>query len=167
MIYQSRPPVCQKYSCLWLSRGPGFDDRWFPKACGIVADFHDDKDAGPQMRFRVDPRTPNRWREEPYYSTIKQFALLGLRGAVAGGVRFQTLVTVKGERTLMFPHREMAYTPGIVTQLGEDMFEFLPCKSNDGAKSITAGLDAIADAGAAAVKPLQERGCTCRKTRYR
>jgi hypothetical protein len=156
MIYQSRPPVCQGYRCLWLSRWPGFDDRWFPKACGIVVDFHNDDDAGLLMRFHVDPRTPNRWREEPYYSTIKQFALQGLRGV--DGMRFQTLVTVKGERTLVFPHREMAYTPWVVMQLGENVFEFLSCKSNDAAKSISVGLDAIADAGAAAVKRFPGKG---------
>ena len=32
------------------------------------------------MRFHVDPRYPNRWREEPYYSQIKRMALQGLRG---------------------------------------------------------------------------------------
>jgi hypothetical protein len=155
-IYQDRPATCRKYLCMWLM-WPAFDARWFPKDCGIVVDFYIDKETGPLMRFHVDPRIPNRWREEPYYSTIKEFALLGLRGA-AGGVRFQTLVTVRGERTRVFPHREMAYTPGVVTQLGVDRFEFLPCKSNDAAKSALASLDVLVKAGVAAAERLRGKG---------
>jgi hypothetical protein len=100
--------------------------------------------------------TPNRWREEPYYSTIKQFALQGLRGV--NGTRSQTVVTVKGVRTLVFPHREFAHTHGIVAQLGEDKFEFLPCESDDAVKRELAGLYAIADAREAAVERLREKG---------
>jgi hypothetical protein len=59
-IYQDRPAACRKYSCLCLVR-PEFDDRWFPKKCGIVVDWHEDKEAGILLRFHVDPRTPKRY----------------------------------------------------------------------------------------------------------
>jgi hypothetical protein len=124
-IYQDRPAVCRKYSCLWLVR-PEFDDHWFPKKCGIVADWHQEKDTGLLLRFHVDPRVPNRWREEPYYTTIKRFSLRGLRGV--NGTKYQTIVTVKGERTLILPHRETPYTPGVILRMDDD-FEFLSCAS--------------------------------------
>jgi len=132
-IHDTRPQVCRDYDCLWLSwRGLG--DEWFPAKSKIVVDIHPDKLSGNVfLRFNVDPRYPGRWREEPYYSRIKQLALVALRGelitdrsSTRTGKVVQTIVTVDDKWTIVLPHRELPYQPGVMLRMGENEFEYRP-----------------------------------------
>jgi hypothetical protein len=129
-IYDQRPAICRGFACQWLISNV-LDDAWFPAKAKIVVDIYDSPEGGmPLLRFHVDPRFPNRWREEPYYSKIKQLALLGLQGRISGEM-LQTIISIKGEWTLVMPHREIKYQPGVMLRVGDDSFEYITCKSND------------------------------------
>jgi hypothetical protein len=76
-IYQNRPSSCVKFVCLWLDGT--LNDEWWPSKSKIVArSFLDSTDHIPTIDFKVDINYPNRWREEPYYSQIKQLSAVGL-----------------------------------------------------------------------------------------
>lgn len=126
-IYDQRPDVCRGYKCLWLIDSE-FDDRWFPAKSKIIVDLSIENGKA-FLRFTVDPHYPNRWREEPYYSTIKKYALQGLRGELLRtGEQCLTIIVLKGKRTLILPHKEISYhQPGLILPVGDDRFEFLPC----------------------------------------
>jgi hypothetical protein len=110
-----------------------FGDDWFPAKAKIVADFHIDEEHGNIfLRFTVDPKRPNRWRDEPYYSTIKRLALAGLRGELLpGNKQCSTIVAIKGNWTLVLPHKEIPYQRGIVLRVSDDQFELLPCNTDE------------------------------------
>src|SRR5262245_3163205 len=125
-IYEQRPDVCRGYKCLWLIDSE-FDDRWFPAKAKIIVDVSIENGKA-FLRFTVDPHHPNRWREEPYYSTIKKYALQGLRGELLRtGEQCTTIVILKGKSTLILPDKEIPYQPGLILPLDDDQFEFLPC----------------------------------------
>lgn len=145
-IYDQRPGICRSYACQWLMYPLVFGDEWFPPKAKIVADFHFEDNGAIIARFHVDPRFPNRWREEPYYSKIRRFALAGLRGELDGR-QFQTIVSIKGKWTLILPHKEVPYSPGITMPFGPDHFEFLPCKTNDDVRKLDGFLRLMRDAG--------------------
>jgi hypothetical protein len=48
----------------------------------------------------------------------------------ASGEMVRTIVVIKGEWTLILPHREIKYGPGVVLRTGDDSFEFLPGASS-------------------------------------
>jgi hypothetical protein len=134
LIYQTRPGKCRGYGCLWLVN-PAFDDNWFPKKCGIVGDVHQDGELDvPQVRFIVDPRTPNRWQEEPFYSKIKIIALQGLRGGIVAGTMVSTIIYIKEKRILVLPNKDIPNQPEIILRTGEFSYELLPCKDEEAAK---------------------------------
>jgi hypothetical protein len=79
-IYAQRPDICRGFACLWLCDS-SLGGMWFPAKAKIVAHFHIDRKNGhSSLRFIVDPK--NRWREEPYYSGIKEAARRSLRGDI-------------------------------------------------------------------------------------
>src|SRR5262249_8611375 len=97
------------------------------------------------LRFTVDPHHPNRWREEPYYSTIKKYALQGLRGELLRtGEQCITIVVLKDKRILVLPQKEIPYQRGLLLSVGDDQFEFLPC--NEEVARLTEFLSAISRA---------------------
>ena len=55
--------------------------------------------------FIVDASNPHRWREEPFYSDIKQAALAGLSQRGAG--HFITHVEIGERKILILPSREI------------------------------------------------------------
>lgn len=93
-IYETRPVRCRDFNCQWLV-DKRFPDYWFPKEAKIVVDHRVDGMRA-YVYFVVDPKTPGRWREEPYFSDIKQIARLGIAGL--RGVKWTTLVLIKDER---------------------------------------------------------------------
>jgi hypothetical protein len=109
---------------VWLPNNDvDFDDRWFPKTAGIVVDF---VPLGPDrfgLRFNVDCRRPNRWREEPYLSKIRAMALSGLRGH--RGKKWLTFVVVAPKPWLLvLSHGEVEYRLGArIVQVTPDRFE--------------------------------------------
>jgi hypothetical protein len=122
-IYATRPEPCRTFVCGYLTNDVDFDDRWFPKTAGIVVDF---VPLGPDrfgLRFNVDCRRPNRWREEPYLSKIRAMALSGLRGH--RGKKWLTFVVVAPKPWLLvLSHGEVEYRPGArIVQVTPDRFE--------------------------------------------
>jgi hypothetical protein len=96
-IYQTRPERCRDFVCQWL-KDTRFGDHWFPKHAKIVVD-HRVEDDKAFVYFVVDDRVPGRWREEPWFSDIKQIAKVGLSGRL--GARWVTLVLIKDERIVI------------------------------------------------------------------
>ena len=93
-IYQNRPVRCRDFNCQWL-KDERFLDYWYPKTAGIIVDTKVEADHT-YVLFVVDPRTPGRWREEPYFSDIKKVARAGLDGRL--GAKWTTVILVKNDR---------------------------------------------------------------------
>jgi len=93
-IYQDRPEPCRAFKCLWLL-GIAIPDHWYPKDAKIVVHTIHENDAD-YIAFVVDPNYPNRWREEPYFSDIKEMAAAGIAGKL--GKKWTTIVVLKNEK---------------------------------------------------------------------
>ena len=77
-IYDDRPSTCRGFVCFWLEGK--MDDAWYPLKSKIVAHSVKNEDhAAPVLYFHVDVAYPQRWREEPYHSSIRHTAAVGLR----------------------------------------------------------------------------------------
>jgi hypothetical protein len=129
-IYETRPDICRGYGCVWLVN-LNFNDDWFPQKCGIVGDVYGYGDNVPQVRFFVDPETPDCWREEPYYSKIKSIALQGLRGEIVAGAMVSTIVRIKGNSILVLPNKDIPNVLGIIVRTGEYDYELLPFEPDE------------------------------------
>lgn len=144
-IYATRPQVCRGYGCAWLLN-PALDDRWFPQRAHLVMDSDLLKEDGRiVIRVHLDPAHPNRWREEPYYSVIKNIALRGLRGD--RGFQHFTILSLRGEWRIVLPHKEVPYAPGIALPLPNDNFEFIACKSAEDVKALDGKLHMMVSIG--------------------
>jgi hypothetical protein len=75
-IYADRPLSCSNFACNWLVM-PSMGDEWFPAKSKMVAVMATVGNTT-TMRIAVDPTAPGRWREEPYFSQIKEMARVGL-----------------------------------------------------------------------------------------
>jgi len=140
-IYADRPQVCRNWACGWLVNSD-FGDEWFPQKCGIVVDMYPMEDGSIVARFHVDPRTPQAWRNEPYYSKIKHVALRGLRGDA--GVQFATVISIAPRPWLLvLPHKEVEWGPGVTLMTGPDHWEFMQFKSAEAAVEFGAKLHAM------------------------
>ena len=106
-IYEQRPQACAEFICSWLSGW--FDEEWFPLKSKIVVRLIRSHEIN-QLKFYVDPEYPNRWREEPYYSGIKNAAFIGL--TLGGGPSADGFATqVVGRTTFfIFPTRDIERT---------------------------------------------------------
>lgn len=91
-IYDERPRQCRSFSCAWLQGH--LDDNWFPETVGMV--LHYGLDA---LNVQVDLDSPDRWREEPYFSKLCELSLNGLR--VSSGRAYATLIIVGADRYLL------------------------------------------------------------------
>lgn len=114
-IYNNdRPLVCRNFACQWLV-DPGLSEAWHPLRSHIVAHFTNQSRL--TLNFVVDPNTPNRWREEPYYALIKNVAHRGLAGTYQHSF-FVTQVDV-GNRTWII-------TPDDDVEVDGDSYMVLP-----------------------------------------
>jgi hypothetical protein len=108
-IYESRPQVCRDFSCFWLAGHLG--EAWYPPTAKLMVDMK-----GPWIMVQVDSGSPNRWRQEPYFSQIKYWATFGIdRGA-------WVLVLVKKRLRIILPNKEIdlgTYEPGDYVTVGE------------------------------------------------
>ena len=96
LIYDSRPEECRDYLCGWRGHSQELvtlGAEWFPGTCGMVWS---------QMgtKLHVDPVNPNRWREEPYYSQLKEIAADRLQESQ------YLLVVVSGGYFLVLPNED-------------------------------------------------------------
>ncbi len=80
---------------------------------------------GLRLHINVDRRFPNRWREEPYFSQIKQFSIDGLERH-APPLNYRTYVVV-GERKWLIAGDLIVEDAefGITLPLGEHKFKFI------------------------------------------
>jgi hypothetical protein len=122
-IYETRPNICKAFACGWLLNR-AIEEIWFPAKSKIVIHYHRD---GPQIicAFVVDASTPHRWREEPYFSGIKQAATAGLSQTGAG--HFLVHVEIGPRKLLILPSREVdvSTNPHVVVQTGEQQWDVL------------------------------------------
>jgi hypothetical protein len=101
-IYDARPPVCRGFYCEWLLE-PKMGDEWRPTRAKMVVCRE-----GEDTIFNVDPDTPTRWREAPYYTQIKTQALAGLHRS--SGTYFHTYVRVGERLWLILPDQNVELT---------------------------------------------------------
>ncbi|MCW6507904.1 hypothetical protein [Lichenifustis flavocetrariae] len=92
-IYPDRPDDCRDFFCLWRTDAT-LPDSWKPNVSKLTISLF------PKNGFlyvQVDPSTPQAWRKEPYFSTLKTWsASLLQRGR-------HILVFVRDQATLIMP----------------------------------------------------------------
>ena len=142
-IYADRPPVCRRFACVWLLDA-NCPEHWFPKRARMV--ICETAQRGERtITINVDQRYPERWREEPYFSDIRQLALSGLKQSDGG--RFATWVVVGARSWLILPHREIELSVGdcgVFVSVGLDKFEWLKTRSRADAEQLVAMKEALA-----------------------
>jgi hypothetical protein len=75
-IYADRPLSCSSFACTWLV-SLALGDEWFPAASKIIVRDDVVQNSVRILSFIVDPKYPNRWREEPYFSAIRLWSMHG------------------------------------------------------------------------------------------
>ena len=94
--YDARPETCRNFFCDWR-REPSLDESWKPSNAGFV--LHDP--APYAMLASVDADRPDSWRQEPYYSQLKEWASDLAEGQHLAAVR------VGSKTTLLIKDREV------------------------------------------------------------
>jgi hypothetical protein len=75
-IYETRPNQCRAFNCGWLA-DPAVGEEWKPTQSKMV--FYNVREGDTnKLIFLVDPGSPLAWKNEPYYSQLKQMARNGL-----------------------------------------------------------------------------------------
>ena len=145
-VYSERPNVCKAFACGWLLNA-NIDEAWWPALSKIVIQYHRN---GPKIicSFVVDANHPHRWREEPYFSQIRQAAMTGLSQTSAG--HFIVHVEIGERKLLVLPTREVdvsnkAHT---IVQVGQWQWDVLcfetPEKAHEVISKANAAIDVIA-----------------------
>lgn len=108
-IYETRPNICRSFACGWLMSatvGP----EWYPPLSHMIlslAPFN-----GVQtVTVTVDPRFPWIWKEQPYYSQLKQMAYRGLHVKSPDDILF-VHVRCHGRVWLLVPNDDIEVTHG-------------------------------------------------------
>jgi len=96
-IYDSRPAECRDFHCAWLA-SPTLGEEWRPNRCKLVLRVESD---GHLIAVHVDPSDPTAWRREPYFRTLKHFAVLG------AGSKQQVIVYIRNRVIAIFPNKEV------------------------------------------------------------
>jgi hypothetical protein len=104
-IYATRPDPCRGFYCGYL-RLPDLDDRWKPAKARFLINFEAQAN---RIVIHVDPARPTAWRVDPYYKTIKQWAVTAQR---QGGM---VLVWAGPRATIALPDRDLD-----LGEVGED-----------------------------------------------
>lgn len=69
-IYEDRPVACRSFFCGWR-RIADLDERWKPSTAKFLINY---EAAHKRIAIHVDPDRFGVWRQEPFYSLIKQWA---------------------------------------------------------------------------------------------
>ena len=69
-IYDDRPAECRHFYCEYLLNGT-LGVHWRPSKCKMVVVLEEYANA---LVIHVDPSRPHAWRQEPFYSEIRQWA---------------------------------------------------------------------------------------------
>jgi hypothetical protein len=90
-IYDARPAECRDFYCAWMA-SPALGEEWRPSRCKLVLRVESD---GRMIAVHVDPSDPAAWRREPYFQTLKRFAVTGanLNQQVIGPPRHDSAMT--------------------------------------------------------------------------
>ena len=100
-IYAQRPSECDTFNCVWLTNTE-LEAAWYPLTAKIVVTLENE---GHRVAIRVDPSSPTRWREEPYYSRLKHWARYGVDH------RAQVVVYVGSRATVVLPNKDVDLGP--------------------------------------------------------
>jgi hypothetical protein len=96
-VYDSRPAECRDFHCAWMV-SPTLGEEWRPSRCKLVLRVESD---GRLIAVHVDPGDPAAWRREPYFRTLKHFA-------VKGASNNQQVIVYIGNRVIaIFPNKEV------------------------------------------------------------
>jgi len=134
-IHESRPGVCRTYNCQWLVDAT-IPDRWQPLKCKMLLDYSDSGSGdGMVLGIHVHPQFANRWREEPYYTDIREAARRGLDGSMPGFYRTMIFVFEKVTH-LVLPGGAVPAGPGAVLRVGENEWKFVPTKNDEEARML-------------------------------
>jgi hypothetical protein len=128
-VYETRPPVCRDYACMWLTM-PQIGDEWRPLDSGMIMDLgmHFEQNLA-ILRVHVDESVAGRWREEPYYSQIKKMATIGLYRKEK---HFQTVVSDAGRKWIILPDRDVdAAKPGLLVRDENGKLDYIVCESQE------------------------------------
>ena len=74
-VYATRPEPCRSFNCGYL-RLPGLDERWKPSKAKFLINY---EAAAGRIAIHADTERPNAWREDPYFATVKRWALNAAR----------------------------------------------------------------------------------------
>jgi hypothetical protein len=97
MIHSERPQECSDFFCGYLT-SPDLGEEWKPSHSKIV--IAPELNAN-RIAVHVDPQRPDAWKQEPYYSTLKQLA------GKAAPDRGQVVVFVGSRVYMVFPDRDV------------------------------------------------------------
>jgi hypothetical protein len=153
-IYADRPGVCKAFACMWLIQ-LYVGEHWYPLKSKMVLDLrYKDGEPHPVLHVIVDPRYPNRWREQPYYSDIKGMALTGYRGD--SGQHYKTMVDVGGKCWVILTHRDVEAPSrfGMITFVGKDHVEWFDADSREQAAEMMRAAEEARDRGQPFLPPL-------------
>lgn len=98
-IYEDRPEPCRTFYCGYR-RIQDLDERWKPSTSKILINYEAAHD---RIALHIDPDRPDAWKEEPFYSTIKQWARTAEREGgtvVVWAGRNVTVVSAQHDRFL-------------------------------------------------------------------
>lgn len=137
-IYESRPRECSGFFCGYLN-WPMAEAHWFPASSKmvIVSELE-----GQRIAIHVDPSRPSAWREEPFYSDIKEWAVHAAPDMV------QVVVCIKNRAIVVLPDEDVDLGPiadderiitGEVVEGGRTRLRAMKCKAND---PMIAGMEA-------------------------
>lgn len=96
-IYPDRPKQCRDFFCGYLTI-PDLDDRWKPSHSKIILVAELD---GARLAAHVQPQRPHAWREEPYYSQLKEWSVM------AAPHMGQVVVCVGRHTHMILPDRDI------------------------------------------------------------
>jgi hypothetical protein len=73
-VHATRVDECRNYHCGWLLDA-ALGEEWRPETAHIVISYDLE---GRRLNANADPNYPDAWRQEPYYSQLKNWAATAL-----------------------------------------------------------------------------------------
>jgi hypothetical protein len=73
-IYENRPPVCQRFHCLWML-DPRLGPEWKPEKAKFF--LYPEREMEEVINVAVDPAFPDAWTKPPFLAAIKNWVLEG------------------------------------------------------------------------------------------
>jgi hypothetical protein len=96
-IYERRPRTCRDFYCGFLVM-KDLDEQWWPAVSKLILIFDGEDN---RVRVHVDLDDPDAWRREPYYTKLKQWAV------VAVPHRTQIIIRVQDHAFALLPDRDI------------------------------------------------------------